>query len=54
MSNVCAAIGIGQIEILESRVEKEDIFIIIIEKIYHLFLLFLLLRILKSFILIDG
>ena len=50
MSNVCAAIGIGQIEILESRVEREeDIFIIIIEKIYHPFLLFLLLRILKGF-----
>ena len=44
MSNVCAAIGIGQIEILESRVEREDIFIIIIEKIYHLFHLFILLK----------
>ena len=54
MSNVCAAIGIGQIEILESRVEKEDIYTIIIEKIYHPFHLFLLLKILKIFILIDG
>ena len=35
MSNVCAAIGVGQLEVLKDRVQKkEDIFMIIISNIY--------------------